>query len=145
MKTFSHFVNALFLIVASLAAPALAEEPGPPKVQVPGYGPGIAGHVIVAPYCPPGTFCPLYLRTYPGAIVLVLNEQRQTVAEAHGNESGSFIVSVPPGTYILHVQTVDYPRCPEVQAVVEGEDFTLTNLRCVEGGAGGSTTPKTPG
>jgi hypothetical protein len=99
---------------------------------VPGYGPGIAGRVVeapITPVCRPNTAC---TGPFADATVLILDPKtRFTVGTAVTNASGHFIVTLPPlGSYVVHVKTVDFPRCPEVQAEVEQLDFTLVQISC---------------
>jgi hypothetical protein len=111
--------------------PAIIQGNSNPSLTVPGYGPGVAGFVFISPVCPRSQpACPTYVRPYADADVLVLDASRQTVAEAISNSTGNFIVSVPAGTYTLHIRTVDFPLCPEVQPVVEQTEFTLEAIHC---------------
>lgn len=101
-----------------------------PALVVPGYGPGIAGQVSEGPTpsCQPNTSC---ISPFSDAIVLILDPtNRITIASAVTNTSGNFILSVGPGTYIVHIKVVDFPRCPEVQATVGQRDFALVQITC---------------
>ena len=130
--------GALVYIGSAAAGAAQVESvpaPGAPALVVPGYGPGIAGHVFegpVTPVCRPNVPC---TKPFADASVLILDRtDREAVGNAVTNTGGSFIVSVPPGAYVVHVGTVGiFPRCPEVQATVGQLDFTLVQLSCDTG------------
>ncbi len=106
----------------------------PPTLVVPGYGPGIAGQVIegpTTPVCRPNTAC---TRPYADATVLMLDRKNDTsVGATVTNTSGNFLVTVPPGVYLVHVLVVDFPRCNEVQATVGQNNFTLVQVICDTG------------
>ena len=107
--------------------------PQPSVLSVPGYGPGVAGHVTLSPttpVCQPGVPC---VKPFAGATVQVLDSSRDLVGSAVTNTSGAFIVSVPHGQYLIHVLTVDFPRCPEVPVVVGTDYFTLVKVPCDTG------------
>jgi len=106
-----------------------------PALVVPGYGPGIAGHVIEAPiarHCTPGIPC-----TSPvvNATVLIVDRKtRETVGTAVTNANGNFLVTVPHNLYLLQVETVGtFPRCPQVQATVGLTDFAPVQITCDSG------------
>ena len=98
------------------------------------YGPGVAGQVIegpTTPVCRPNVPC---TRPFANATILVLDgTNRNTVGTAVTNAHGNFIVSVPPGAYLVHVQVVDLPRCPEIQATVGPSKFTAVQVSCDTG------------
>ena len=129
---------ALVYISSAVAGTAQVESapaPGVPALVVPGYGSGIAGHLVegpVTPVCRPNVPC---TKPFADASVLILDRtDRETVGEAVTNTGGSFVVSVPPGAYVVHVGTVGlFPRCPELQATVGQLDFTLVQLSCDTG------------
>ena len=66
-------------------------------------------------------------------MVLVRDTNGSTIGTAVTNARGNFLVSVPSGSYIVHVQVVDRPRCPEVQVMVGPSNFTLVHLSCDTG------------
>jgi len=106
-----------------------------PAVVVPGYGPGIAGHVIEAPiarHCIPGIPCS---RPVVNATVLIVDRKtRETVGTAVTNASGNFLVTVPHNLYLLQVEAVGtFPRCPLAQATVGLTDFTPVQITCDSG------------
>jgi hypothetical protein len=105
-----------------------------PALVVPGYGPGIGGQISEGPstpVCQANTAC---IRPFSDAIVLILDPtNRFTIGSAVTNTSGSFLLSVGPGTYIVHVKVVDFPRCPEAQATIGQRDFTLVQITCDTG------------
>ncbi len=100
----------------------------------PRYGSGITGHVVegpTTPVCRPNVAC---TRPFANATVLVLDPtNRNTVGTAVTNGRGKFHVQVPPGDYLVHVQVVDFPRCPEVQATVRRRHLTDVNIDCDTG------------
>jgi hypothetical protein len=116
------------------AAVQPAPDPSVPALVVPGYGPGIAGHVIespTAPRCSPGVAC---TKPFADATVLIINRKTyNTVGTAVTNASGNFIASVPQD-YIVQVETVGtFPRCPTVQATVPLTDFAPVQISCDTG------------
>ncbi len=125
----SVFVLSLGIsgLPVSAATTAVDDNAG---IVVPGYGPGVAGHVTIGPImpvCQVGVPCD---KPYDGAIVQILNANRSVVGTAVANAHGGFIVSLPPGDYITHIMTVDYPRCPETNVTVGKKFFTLTSVVC---------------
>jgi hypothetical protein len=106
----------------------------PPTVVVPRYGPGVAGQIIegpTTPVCRPNIPC---TKPFANATVLVLDgTSRNSVGTAVTNARGNFIVSVPPGAYLVHVQVADLPRCPEAQATVGPGNFTVVHIDCDTG------------
>jgi hypothetical protein len=102
--------------------------------MVPGYGPGIAGQIIkgpTTPVCLPNAPC---TKPVADATVLLLDPtSRKTVGAAVTNTSGDFIVSLPSGAYLVHVQPRGTPRCQEVQVTIEQNDFVLVQVVCDTG------------
>ena len=131
-------IHSLLKAVAVVAAIGqsyayAAVPPGTAWIVAPGYGPGVAGHVTLSPttpVCRTGVPCE---RPYNGAIVQVLDLNRQVVASAVTNPQGAFIASVPPGDYTVHIMTIDFPRCPEASLTVGKAFFTLTTIACDTG------------
>ena len=106
-----------------------------PALVVPGYGPGIAGHVIEAPiarHCIPSIPCS---RPVVNTTVLIVDRKtRETVGTAVTNASGNFLVTVPHNAYLLQVETVGtFPRCPQAQATVGLTDFVPVQITCDSG------------
>jgi len=133
------FMSILTLIVTlmqaawTVAAAQPVPTPQPPVLDVPGYGPGVAGHVTLSPtmpVCQVGVPCS---KPFAGATVQILDSSRDLVGSAVTNTSGAFIVSVPHGQYLIHILTVDFPRCPEVPVIVGTEYFTLASIQCDTG------------
>lgn len=133
-----------FVVVACLAAAgsvaawaAQVDQATPPQLPalvVPGYGPGIAGHILEGPVTPVCRLNIPCVRPFANATVLIVDRTtRDTVGEAVTNASGSFLVTVPPGAYLVHVEVVNFPRCPEVQATVGQINFTLVQITCNTG------------
>ena len=56
-----------------------------------------------------------------------------TIGTAVTNAHGNFLVSVPSGAYLVHVQVVDLPRCPEVPATVGPSKFAMVHVSCDTG------------
>ena len=143
-KKSSHFFSrtpilsamAFVLATSSLAAQAQPITPTPPTpshrvgIVVPGYGPGVAGHVTLGPTLPVCVANMPCDKPYDGAIVELLNASRAIVGTAVTNTHGAFIVSLPAGDYIAHIKTVDFPRCPEAKVTVGKKVFTLTSIVC---------------
>ena len=102
--------------------------------RVPRYGSGIMGHAVegpTTPVCRPSVPC---TRPFANATVLVLDRtNRNTVGTAVTNRRGNFRVRVLPGVYLVHVQVVDFPRCPEVEATVRRQHFTVVRIDCDTG------------
>jgi hypothetical protein len=133
MKTF--LASAVACVLGALLSTSATAQfvPLPGGLSVPGYGPGIAGHVDIgpiAPVCRPDIPC---TRPFAGAHVEILDTLRQSVASAVSNSRGNFIVSVPSGNYIVHIRVVDFPRCPEAHVTVRGSLFALTAITCDSG------------
>jgi hypothetical protein len=132
---------ALLASLGSTAVWAAAIGPGPapppdaPGLVVPGYGPGIAGHIIegpIVPVCRPNIAC---TRPIADATVLIVDRKtRDTVGTAVTNTSGNFLVTVPHGLYLMQVEGAQpFPRCPQVQATVGLTDFTPVQMTCNTG------------
>jgi hypothetical protein len=118
---------------SSASAQSTPIAPQPAGVAVPGYGPGIAGNVSVGPttpICLPHVPC---TRPFVDAHVEIFDNLHQPVASAISNDRGNFLVSVPSGEYIVHIQVVDFPRCPEAQVTVAGKSFSLVDINCDTG------------
>ncbi len=136
-----QFVTAACLAsIGSVAASAAQVEQAPindvPAVVMPGYGPGVAGHVSegpITPFCRPNMVCRRPLA--PDATVLILDRtKRDTIGVAVTNASGNFLVTVPPGGYVVHVEVAHTSlRCPEVQAKVGQLDFAPVQISCDTG------------
>jgi hypothetical protein len=132
---------ALLASIGSATAWAAAQvdinlpTPDAPALVVPGYGPGIAGHVIEAPiarHCTPGIPCS---RPVANATVLIVDRKtRETVGTAVTNVSGNFLVTVPPNNYLLQVETDGtFPRCPQAEATAGLTDFVPVQITCRSG------------
>jgi hypothetical protein len=104
------------------------------QAGAPAYRSGITGHVVegpITPVCRPGVPC---TRPFANATIQVVDSAtRNTAGTAVTNRRGNFRVEVPPGSYLVHVQVVDFPRCPEVQAVVRGHHYTAVRIDCDTG------------
>jgi hypothetical protein len=127
------FIMTLMQAAWTIAAPQTGPKPQPSVLNVPGYDPGVAGHVTLSPImpvCQVGVPCS---KPFAGATVQILDSTRDVVGSAVTNTSGAFIVSVPHGQYLIHIPTVDFPRCPEVPVIVDTEYFTLVNVQCDTG------------
>jgi hypothetical protein len=130
---FALFTACMFAAICSSTAVAQTGILPSPGLNVPGYGPGIAGQIVVgptAPVCRPEIPC---TRPFAGARVEILDNLRRLVASAISNKSGNFIVSVPSGDYIVHVQVVDFPRCEEANVTVGPSLFVLAAIECDTG------------
>jgi len=137
-KRVGPLLTAFFLAtVGSATAWAQADgglPPSPPTVVVLGYGSGIAGHISegpTAPVCQLNVPCTM---SFADAMVLVIESTNGiVVGTAITNALGNFIVSVPPGEYLVQVQVVDFPRCEEAQATVLPRMFTRVHIDCDTG------------
>jgi hypothetical protein len=129
----SLLIMTLMQATWTIAAAQTGPTPQPSVLNVPGYGPGVAGHVTLSPIMPVCQIGVPCSKPFAGATVQILDSTRDVVGSAVTNSSGAFIVSVPHGQYLLHVLTVDFPRCPEVPIIVGTEYFTLTNVQCDTG------------
>jgi hypothetical protein len=134
MKTiFASLTACMSAAIFSSSAMAQTGIPPSPGLNLPGYGPGIAGHIVVGPtvpVCRPEIPC---TRPFAGARVEILDNLRRPIASAISNNRGNFIVSVPSGNYIVHVQVVDFPRCEEAHVAVGKSLFALTAIDCDTG------------
>jgi len=130
------FVLATSSLAAHAEPQAESDTPTPATLKqpvgmvVPGYGPGVAGHVTLGPTLPVCVANMPCDKPYDGAIVQILNASRAIVGTAVTNTHGAFIVSLPAGDYITHIMTVDFPRCPEAKVTVGKKVFTLTSIAC---------------
>jgi hypothetical protein len=80
------------------------------------------------PVCRPNIPC---TRPFANANIEVLDSAtRNLVARAVTNRRGNFRVAVPPGTYLVHVQVIDFPRCPEATAAVRPLRLTRIRIAC---------------
>ena len=133
MKTVFASITSCVL-TACLSSSAVAQVVDPlPGLSIPGYGPGVAGHIVIGPVTP---VCQLNIpctRPFAGARVEILDLVRRPVASANSNSRGNFIVSVPRGNYIVHVQVVDFPRCQEAHVAVGTSLFALAAITCDSG------------
>ena len=130
---------ALLASIGSTAASATQLEPAPTQeahaLVMPGYGPGVAGHVIEGPstpVCRPDIPCK---KPFADASVLIVDQKtRDSVGEVVTNTSGNFLITEPPGVYVVHVHRVGlYPRCADVQVTVGQIDFTPVQINCDTG------------
>jgi hypothetical protein len=100
----------------------------------PRYRSAIAGHVVegpTTPVCRPNVAC---TRPFANATVLVLDStNHNTVGTAVTNGRGNFLVRVSPGDYLVHMQVVDFPRCPEVQVKVRRRHVIVVHIDCDTG------------
>jgi hypothetical protein len=140
-RTKQFAAAALLASVAGTAWVGQASAQDVAALVMPGYGPGIAGHVIegpIPPVCKPFVPCvnPLanatVLRPLANATVLILDKAKKTtVGAAVTNASGQFLVTVPHGNYLVHVDTDgSLARCPEVSAAVVEPNFTPVQITC---------------
>jgi hypothetical protein len=136
IKQFAATALAVSLCSATTWAAPVEQAPAldTPALMVPGYGPGIAGHIIegpTTPRCLPLTAC---TKPVADATVLIVDRRtRDTVGTAVTNASGNFIVTVPHGIYLVRVESVStFPRCP--QASDGGPDrFHSVQITCDSG------------
>jgi hypothetical protein len=131
-RTKQFAAAALLASVAGTAWVGQAPAQDVPALVMPGYGPGIAGHVLE-----PVRICysfpckqPTVLRPLANTTVLILDKtpNKTTVGAAVTNASGHFLVTVPSGDYLVHVDTS--PFCREVSAKVDEPNFTPVQITC---------------
>jgi hypothetical protein len=128
------------LLVAAVVGGQVAQSGAEDAaLVVPGYGPGLAGHVTLGPttpVCQPDIPC---VAPFARAPVAVLDDnggdrQGRVVARAVTNRRGAFIVSLPAGDYVVRVGTTDaLPACDEARATVRVHRFTLVTIACDTG------------
>lgn len=141
MRAHRFFVTlACTLVVAALGVrtptPAAAEDAG---LVIRGYGPGVAGSVMLGPttpVCQPDVPC---IRPFAGARIVILDDsggarQGSVVARAITNHRGNFVVSVPAGEYAVRVRTRGvFPACGETPVTVVPGVFALVAVECDTG------------
>jgi hypothetical protein len=123
-----------FTVLLGSAALSGASPATGQTIKAATYGPGIEGNVNegpITPVCKVGVPC---TRPFAGATVLILDSaSRNVVASADTNTLGNFIVSVAPGSYLVHIMVVDFPLCPEVPLTVAGTKFSPVTVGCDTG------------
>jgi hypothetical protein len=132
------FVSALVAVGlwGSLLGRATAQETGTAALVIPKFGPGVAGNITVGPItpvCQPDVPCE---RPFAGASVHIIGLRgagTEVVGSAVTNTAGNFLVSVPAGTYVIHVDTEVFPRCDEVKVTVNTKTFAFVTLECDSG------------
>lgn len=122
------------------AEPSLTSQASAASLRVPGYGPGIAGSVTLgptAPVCTPDQPCE---KPYAGVEVVASRLVPTGVVppapvQAYTNAQGNFIMSAPPGRYLVRVEVPDgpYPICTTTQTSVGRGVFALVQLACDTG------------
>jgi hypothetical protein len=116
---------------------AAAQATGATEWGILGFGPGVAGNVIVGPIrpiCQPDVPCEQPL---VGASVQVFSlgddRKEHVVGLAVTNTLGNFVVSVPPGDYLVHVETEFLPQCEDVKVSVGKKWFASVTIDCDTG------------
>ena len=119
------------MMASSLVALCCATAWGRPVIRP---ASGIVGDVVegpITPVCRPHVPC---TRPFANATILVLNAaNRSQVATAVTNAHGAFRVAVAPGSYLVHVAIIDFPRCPEASAKVTWRHVTRVHIQCSTG------------
>lgn len=82
------------------------------------------------PVCQVGVPCD---KPYADAIVLILSPAQEQIGSARTNAQGAYIVSVPPGDYIVQIKTGFLPRCPELNVTVGKNQFAMADIVCDTG------------
>ena len=95
---------------------------------------GVEGGVTAGPTCPvqrPGQSCPP--APVAGAVD-ALDNSGQVVASSVIGSDGAYQLSLPAGSYTLHVRHDGmYPRCPDVSAMVSDGAMTHVDISCDSG------------
>jgi hypothetical protein len=141
LRSFARPSVAMTLCLVVLISGAMSIA-APVSLVVPGFGPGVAGTVVVgptAPVCLPEQPCD---RPFAGARVMVLTVDPTAhvpteipVGIAVTNAQGNFIVSAPPGDYAVQIDTAPdhLPICTPVAVTVSGRHLTLVEVQCDTG------------
>jgi hypothetical protein len=66
-------------------------------------------------------------------VLVIESTTGSMVGTAVTNTRGNFLVSVPPGEYLVQVQVVNFLRCAEAQATVRPWLFTRVHIDCDTG------------
>lgn len=135
-KTLVRMLVAMGLC-GSLLGIAAAQDTSGAALVFPRFGPGVAGNVMVGPIlpvCRPDVPCE---KPLAGASVEIIGLSRdllkQVIGTAVTNDFGNFIVSVPPGDYLVHVETGVFPQCEEVKVTVDKKAFAFVAVDCDTG------------
>jgi hypothetical protein len=95
---------------------------------------GVEGTISAGPTCPvehEGQPC---APSPVQAQVTVLATDGRTTAHAASDAKGRFRVSVPPGSYTLHVAVPGpFPACPDTAITVPGEATVTSDILCDTG------------
>ncbi len=96
------------------------------------YG-SVSGTVMAGPTCPveqAGNPCPNRpLQT----TILVRSTSGHVVASTKSDGRGRYLFHIPPGTYVLELETGVWPRCPVIRIVVDTSTATRANIVCDTG------------
>lgn len=101
------------------------------------YNSGIHGTVILGPTCPveripPDPACAD--KPYKTTVVASReNDPTRTILSINSDESGSFLMSLPPGEYVLNAGGSSFPYCNQTAVAVEPYVFTSTVISCDTG------------
>jgi len=119
------------IMASSLVVLCCATAWGRPMIS---RGSGIVGNVSEGPIMPVCQINVPCTRPFVNAPILVLNAaNRNVVRSTKTNRRGNFRVAVAPGSYLVHVQVIDFPRCPEVPATVRRHRLTHVQVACRTG------------
>lgn len=97
---------------------------------------GVEGRVQIAPSCPGPQKIdqPACASGLPGLIVKLLTPLGKTLVKTTTDQDGVFLVMVPPGSYVAHIEMQGmYPRCPEQDIEVVKNQITRMQMTCDSG------------
>ncbi|MGH2521318.1 MAG: carboxypeptidase-like regulatory domain-containing protein [Anaerolineales bacterium] len=91
---------------------------------------GIEGKVIIGPTCPGPVVAESPCADQPyQATITVMDEKNQPVKQLQSDETGSFKVTLAPGTYVLHPESPGGPtQAPEQTVTVVSGQFTQVTI-----------------
>jgi hypothetical protein len=132
------FVSILVAVglCGSLLGIATAQETDAVALFVPRFGPGVAGNVTmgpITPVCRPHVPCDRPFAEASVQVIGLSRDGKEVVGTAVTNTAGNFIVSVPAGTYLVHVETEFFPPCDAVKVAVDLEAFAFVAIDCDSG------------
>lgn len=98
---------------------------------------GAEGVVLVGPTCPVESSPPdpqCAPKPYAGKIVVYPAGRSEIFSIASSDASGAFKISLPPGSYVLSVESASpFPRCARVPVTISPDIYTTANILCDSG------------
>ena len=134
-KLFTSMLVVLGLC-GSLIGLAAAQETMADEVAFLRFGPDVAGNVTVGPslpVCRPDIPCEKPLADASVQIISLNDDRKEVVGLAVTNTPGYFVVSVPRGDYLVHVETGFLPQCADVKITVGKQWLTFVTIDCDSG------------